>query len=302
MISTEHGFQALFQGNLFAYGADHGECIRSCPSFSAHLSIPGRSVGVYPIFGEQCSWGCVDLDVRSDTHPNGDYATESGASLAARDLLLALDALNLTGWAEVTRSRGRHVWVFAQQPVPARVMRRALLVACQVAETKPTEVNPKQESLPDGSLGNYVRLPYPYGEDTTRYMYNDKIKYTLTEFVRSAMAQRATPQDLEAAADLYTPPAPRVRFTPVALPNLGQSGLMDRIGPAGRSIVRDGVLDGSDRSGTLVRLAGICCRAGLTTSEALAIVEEADVTSIQKYVNRRDAQRRYEDIVAAGYS
>lgn len=321
---SDDRFPLLFAGNPSAYGADHGECIREAPPWHEHLFVHGRSIGVYPIiwienrwipgdaqptYTQVVNWGCIDLDVRSPGHPAGDYADEFEATAAADDLITAGTVLGITLWPEVTRSRGRHLWCFAQDMPNAAIMRRALLTVCDVAGVKATEVNPKQEALAPGSLGNYVRLPYPQGwewlgaeeKQPRRAVYDPPSRrfLSLNAFVRRACEVRTPTYTLLDAADLWVPPAEPI-WKPVPLPNVENSSLYDRLGPAGRAIVSDGPLEGSDRSTTLVRLAGICSRQGLTMPEAFEIVTTAD-ERWGKYHLRSDHAKRIAQIVEIGY-
>lgn len=296
-------FRTLFRGNPDAWGAERGAAVREQPPWREHLF--GRTpMGIYPAHNGRVGWGCIDLDVSAPHHPAGDYESEDAAGIAAASLVVALDAFGITSWTEVTRSRGRHVWTFSRAPVSARVMRRALLVACQIAEVKATECNPKSEELPDGSLGNYVRLPYPAkNEGTTErhvYVYPTGEVLSVSTFTSRALQARNVPELYEAAAELWVPPQPAVRFTPVKLPELGQKSIYDRLSPAGRMVLAEGPMEGGDRSNALVRLAVYCREAGLEPIEALEIVRDGDARW-GKFAGRPDCDRRLRAIVDAAW-
>jgi len=318
-------FAELFEGNTQAYGTEEGGCVR-IPGGDAHVLAwesawhnhleGGVPIGVYPMVCNDnglrhgidiidpqwlVKWGCVDLDVKREGKRRYDYETEADAHQAALNLHKALSYLGIDGWIEITRSRGRHVWVFADGWVPAATVRRALLVACQVADVPPTEVNPKAETLPEGSLGNYVRLPYPgalTGGEDRRIVTVDGVILDLDTFLHDVWPQGAS--RFQEVADLWVPPkATKVELDPAQL-KVATSTLTNRLNPLAWTIYEEGPLDGNDRSGTLIRLANCCKESGLSPQEALTIVTDAD-RRWGKYSNRPDAMTRLQDVVRRGY-
>lgn len=195
----------LFQGRTDAVGADHGGCVRIngeddfVAALNGHL-LGTEGMGAYPTGPDGTTWwGCVDID----TDDLG----------LARNIVRLLDKLGVTAWLERSRSKGWHVWVFASAPVPAATMRRALLAVGQILKADLPEVNPKQETLADGSVGNYVRLPYLGAEvelpQRQVVVFPDNLEpIPLKLFLRQALGSRTTPAALARAADLYRPPAP----------------------------------------------------------------------------------------------
>lgn len=330
-MSLTEDFAELFAGRTDAYGLENGgrsgEWVDGAfvpwgfaeNQWEMHLSGE-MPIGVYPMVPSmgladigvgpwRCKWGCVDFDVRSDTKPTGDYATEAEAHVAAQNLVLALDAFGITGWIEVTKNRGRHVWVFALQWVPASTMRRALLVACEVAGASVREVNPKQETLEAGQLGNYVRLPYPGGRDpaitldagSRVVLMGDGTHMCAEVFVGRALEARVHSEVLSAAAALYKPPPtpPKRVLAPLGegLGVMCDRALTTRLSGLAYTIFMDGPLDG-DRSKALFKLACLCSDSGLTLDEAYAVVGDADARW-GKYQGRegpllRTIERAYE--------
>lgn len=308
-------FVALFQGNTTHHGADWGESIASPPDWKAHFD-GSNPTGVYPMYtkdhghftddGEPVldwivRWGCVDLDVKRDGKRRWDYETEDDAHIAACNLLTALNVCAITGHIEVTKSHGRHVWVFAEVPVPAATMRRALLVACQIADVPPTEVNPKAEGFDDPeTVGNYVRIPYPGpGPWRDRYMvWAEGRHMSRDEFVLWAEANRTPAETLTGLADLYVPPVSRLILT-----GDGEydGNLNDDVTPYIRAVLTNGPTDGRDRSGWLWWLAGKCIDEGLSPECALAVLTTADETWTRKYVNRKDGESRILQIIEKVY-
>ncbi len=290
-------FADLFSGRTDAYGTEEGRCARVSfdPKLLAARHLDGTElVGVYPMVhldqGWHVRWGCVDFDVRTKGKPSWDYADEAEAHAAATDLQAVLASRGITSWVESTRSHGRHVWVFAKSWVPARVMRRALLVSCTVSSVSTREINPKQEDLPNpDSLGNYVRLPY--AGSIHRPMLDGEQPIPLESFVRRAVANRTPFQTLADIALLYVPPAPP---KPAPVTHVPSSATAPReLNALGRALFRDGPFDG-DRSRGMFALAGYAKRSGLSPTEAYSLLKECPWS---KFRGRADEDRRIQQIV-----
>lgn len=317
MINAE--FIELFRGNETHHGSDFGSAVKGAPRWDRHL-LGVEAMGVYPSWHRDdgfsielvCRWGCVDFDIKSEHHKSYDYETEDEAHVAALDLQKVLAALGITSWIERTRSHGRHVWVFADRPVPARTMRRALLVACGLADVSAREVNPKSEELAEGKLGNYVRLPYfggnKFGAALTEraVIYLPEVWwarqsfYNVEGFVREAYEHRTSRDVLTEIASYWVPPAPAVA-RPEIQPYRGElREVTTKLDGHGYVVFRDGPATG-DRSGGLVYLAHSCARSGLTFDEAFAVLWNAD-ERWGKYHDRADGQRQVEKIIERAYS
>lgn len=335
-MDVERSFCELFDGNRRAIGLENGGSEKPAGAWDnwswedrlhAHLD-GGDPIGVYPMAQEMLSgggfsglpggwfvrWGCVDIDVQSSTKPSGDVVTEEDGHVMALNIKTALRLEGITAWIEVTRSRGRHVWVFAKDWVAARTMRRALIMACRLAGASEREVNPKQEKLAHGQLGNYVRLPYP-GKDVppslepairyTRVVLDTATpghtyKYTLDDFVELATLARTETAALEALASLYEEPPPPARVHREDLPKVDRE-LTKRLGGLAWTIFCNGPLDGRDRSGTLMRLAHLCREDKLTPEEALSLVVDADLRW-GKFSHRADGDKRMLSMVERAYA
>lgn len=306
-------FAALFRGSVEAYGTEKGGCVRAIPDVQGHLTN-GEPIGIYPIrkvgVGLDTKWGCVDIDITTEQKPGGDVATEEEAHAQACNIQTALRLEGITSWIEITRSRGRHVWVFAEDWMPAAIIRRALIVACRLAGASEREVNPKQETLAEGQLGNYVRLPY-VGRDVpftlepgiryTRVMVKpDGTKYTLREFLAEAVAALASVQDLTNLAALYKEPPRPTHFASDKTPEVDRE-LTKRLGGLAWTIFCNGPIEGRDRSSTLMRLAHLCREDRLTPDEALAIVFDAD-GRWGKFYDRADGEQRMTSMVERAYA
>lgn len=302
-------FEALFAGNNSAHGTETGGCVRTRPYFAAHLTN-GEPIGIYPMVNDRVKWGCIDIDITTDSKPGGDVATEEEAHAQACNIQTALRLEGIASWIEVTRSRGRHVWVFADEWVPAATMRRALIVACRLAGASEREVNPKQETLAEGQLGNYVRLPY-VGRDVPqsiepgirykRVMVNaDGDKYSVRDFLDRAERSLVSVQDLTNLAALYREPPKPAHIVSATAPEVDRE-LTKRLGGLAWTIFCNGPIEGRDRSSTLMRLAHLCREDKLTPDEALAIVFDAD-SRWGKFYDRADGEQRMTSMVERAYA
>lgn len=271
-------FVTLFRGRGDAHGTWEGGCKRTpvtAETYRGHL-YGTEFIGIYPVVpmrGEaRCVWGCSDIDI-DDLD-------------AARNLQTAFAVKQIDAWVEKTR-KGYHVWVFSTSTVTAATMRRAFLAAHQAVDYPAKEVNPKQESVGAG-FGNYVRLPYPneYGPQPYRGEYNDiHVRFMLDDddqrmplsaFVMTAIASRATPEQLESIASLWVAPQRNeVNFD--ASTTDEAYALVCRAGGLANIIWRDGPRAGSDRSITLFRLAVVCRDSNLTPSETVEVIRSADL-------------------------
>lgn len=319
-------FAQLFSGREDAFGLDAGGCVRNVNEdafdrwIECHLTGEDEPLGVYPLVFDDadgdawyCKWGAVDLDVKGASHATG-YESAADAYTAARNLRAVLRSYGLTGWIEITRSGGFHVWLFAEEWVSASDMRRCLLVACEVAGVPPTEVNPKSEGFDDPTtLGNYVRLPYPGAlaagitdEDQQTRVAWDEDGYFLSvqTFLADALETLAVPNVIAEVAALYQEPAPetQIEWGKTAWEEIDVHPLMRRLTGLGATIARNEPLEGQDRSSRAYKLAIECHKSGLTPDEACAIQAHADrVLDDPKYINRPDAERRIRQTVARAY-
>lgn len=323
-------FAHLFEGSKKAFGTENGGSVPTTPEDWPELWLNhlhgSTPIGVYPMVenvsftspegseepGEViCDWGvrwgCIDLDVKREGKRRYDYETEDEAHVAAINLCAVLTQLGIVGWIEVTRSRGRHVWVFSKAFVRARTMRRALLVACEVAGVPPTEVNPKSETLAPGQLGNYVRLVYPAGDLFSRRIVSPSKQpqqWGRREFVRRATESASPSFVFHDAAKLYKEPT-RKHYTSTLVPaddlpdevRQKMSGLL-------WTVYTDGPTEGLDldRSGWLYRLASMCAKDRLTPDEAALVVALADEQHCQKYSGRADGEKQIMRTVERAYA
>ena len=311
------GFMELFAGRTDAVGGNEGLAIRllrddgsgwSEQKIQAHLDGTGDPIGIYPLrqwdrrtmdptedrrnltAAEMAGqpewvvhWGCIDWDQG--------YEQSWPDALNTHN---ALKAFGITSWIERSRSKGWHLWVFADAWVPAELMRNALIGACQIVDAPIKEVNPKQTELAEGGLGNYVRLPYPHhesnwderrgaeGRQTVLWDPNAPRDGTMhiTDFVVQALAHRCTAADLQPLAERaqvkqHTTGADMLDISESELdPNI-----MRKLDGLAFTILRDGPDAGTagDRSGTLYKLVAQMWDTGrVTQAEAWDVLVDAD--------------------------
>lgn len=307
MLAEE--FYQLFRGNPYAVGTEEGGVNRHIDGayvedwfksqLAAHLG-GGAPIGVYPMYLNNVHWGCIDFD-------EGETESREYAYNTARVLHLAA---GITAWPERSRSKGWHVWVFANEWVEAQLMREALLAACQIVDAPTKEINPKQVSLDEGQLGNYVRLPYPGGQADwqhgRRTMHDmDGEPLALDTFIADASETLTSTSALERMAAKYQPPPP----PPQLRKDTTVGDWQRRLGPVGYTMIfgtantKAGPMDNeTDRSAWLWRLMQKIINQGDLTQLELV---EALVYAHDKFMPDKFNGRAYEEIgrmVAKGTS
>lgn len=307
-MTESQRFAQLFAGNTSAIGLLGGGCQRELVnelSYRRHLFAPGQSIGIYPIVDNAVHWGCSDID-NAENHKVGHADPRTDAI----NVQTALQALGIPSLIELTKSRGYHVWVFLAPGVWVRAatMRRALLVAHQIAGVVAHEVNPKSEELRPGELGNYVNLPYPHDWSVvlTRVVENHHTAKwapfaTLEQFLDLAEASYADPAALAAAAELWVPPVRHV----VKIESQYDGDLrplVQRMDGLTYTIFKDGPLDGRPRWMALSRLANLLREQEFTPEEAMALLTDADARWGKfQPEGRRDWESRLLRIVEEAY-
>jgi hypothetical protein len=311
-VSLPEDFWELFEGRTDIFGnatnpaapfrgqTDVGPQVWNRPTdiVAAHLS-GATPIGVYPMMTSlmwvqvggpliyKVRWGCIDFD---------DGYEQSWPD--AVNVKAVLAEFGISAWIEKTREKGWHVWVFASEWVPARTMRRALLAACQIVGAPTKEINPKQETLEEGKVGNFVRLPYPGGDklDGKQAVHDFDGWYTPERFVRRALDTRCTAKELEPLADLYVEPKPV--FVPRPLGPLRSD--LCHFPPLVQSILEGEPFE-RKRSDQMARIAHIMHDEGYPAIAARAAVDEAD-NRWGKYVGRRDRDEILDRIVGKVYA
>jgi hypothetical protein len=258
-------FMSLFGGRTDAHGTWEGGSKKSPVSyetFAKHL-YGEELIGIYPLTdGSTVRWGCSDIDI-DDLD-------------SARNLQVAFGMKSIPSFVEKT-VRGFHVWVFANDWIPAPIMRRAFLSAHEVIGLPPKEVNPKQEEV--NGLGNYVRLPYPGGIDyipENRYMLfkQDDTPMTLKQFLESAQESRVNINLLRPLAEKHRP------RTRAVLDQLQTSAsvqeALTHVNAFVKNIWRNGPFESRDRSNTLCKMVHKMHEHGTPMNMAYIILADAD--------------------------
>jgi hypothetical protein len=167
-------FEAIFRGRRDIRGALHGECVKQSVTIKDYVKhLTGKeSLGVYPLLQDgTCHWCAADVDVED--------------LKKAVQLVEALAALGVGRgvWIERSKSKGYHVFIFFDAPVPAVTARTVMKTALRAAGLPvTTEIFPKQSALSDETrFGNYLNLPYhAAGKTDRRVMLDLRTLYPLS--------------------------------------------------------------------------------------------------------------------------
>lgn len=175
-------------------------------TIAAHIA--GRvTVGLYAINPEtQASkWLAIDADYED----------------AIRDLGKLREAFATDGIEALLEAsrRGGHLWVFAEDPLPAAMLRlyalnkaTALGIPIKVkGDDDGIEVFPKQDSVGKGEYGNAIRAPFGIHRATgLRYWFDDAPQNIVAQFELVRSAKRLSLDHLERLTAGLTPinPAP----------------------------------------------------------------------------------------------
>lgn len=235
-----------------------------------HLHVAGSSIGIYPLEGgNRCRWICSDFD------------TSEAEKLAWR-YAEAWEYYGIQAWVETSRSKGYHVWVFADDWMSGTIARRAGLWVHELAGVEAIELNPKQELLEDGGYGNCVRLPYPHEPGRLRQAVlkyqpdgpaNESQFYDVDEWIDKAHSMRTPVRELQRLAAMWKPKPPP--------PMTGREYTGDRTGGRGESnnhIVQifrgeEDVKKG-ERDTVFFTLANHIRGLGMDIDEAMTVVRE----------------------------
>tara|TARA_R100000963_G_C4644607_1_gene108475 strand:- start:1095 stop:2117 length:1023 start_codon:yes stop_codon:yes gene_type:complete len=327
--TMQREFTVLFKGFPDAHGTNQGGCKWEPPNINLHL-FGGREndmLGIYPMVYDprckltirgpraydaerkyenmepdmwHCIWGAIDIDEGDESI---DYA------MNAQTILKALD---LPSWVEISRSKGCHVWVFAEDWVTSKLMRKVLKGVMQIGKIPYDAVYPKQDSL-DGPVGNYMRLPYgclrPERRQEMRTPSGESID--LESFLYMAMDRRASVAALDAASSLYKEPKPDLpppreySKEPLMTPDGG------KLRGAARKMYEDGPVDyfrngqgaGRGRHGFLHRFARAMWESKYQRTDIVSWTTDLDsrlglwYTEGPKFSGRRDAEKQIQKIV-----
>lgn len=278
-------FMSLFGGRTDAYGTWEGGSVKAdvaYSTFARHL-YGQELIGIYPLTDNSTvMWGCTDIDVDEID--------------LALNLKTAFEIKGIQSFVEKTR-RGYHVWVFADDWIPAPIMRRAFLAAHEAVKVPAKEVNPKQEE--STGLGNYVRLPYPNGINEmpeNRYVLSEATlePISLKEFLTEAKQTRTSINLLRPLAELHKP---RKRASlDVTSVRLDVQEALDYVSPYVATVWRNGPVGSLDRSNILCMLVHKMREYGTPMNHAYTILVDAD-KRWGKFHNRADGTEQLVKIV-----
>lgn len=145
---------------------------------AAHLE--GReTVGVYPIRKDNTvCFLAFDIDVKKKILLEAARDRERLARLAlltqehAMEIVSVAEKLGLAAVVEDSGYKGRHCWIFFQEPVPAAGVRRLAKLVLAQAGPPPggvhREIFPAQDRLRMGRLGSLIKLPLGIHRKTGR--------------------------------------------------------------------------------------------------------------------------------------
>lgn len=309
-MNADDMFAELFAGRPDAVGTEQGGAKRMSvddmdhmspdmwwrQQLNAHLEIGGEyAIGAYPVDNNMVRWGCIDWD------------EGEGDIVHAVNTRAVLEHMGITSWIERSRSKGFHLWVFMDDWMPMANMRKALLVAAELAEAPTKEINPKQMTLEPDALGNYVRLPYPGRVPAPggrrRILSNGDLDQPELgyETATAAMhASRNAPSSLDPLVDMWVEPPPV--FAPKFIPD-SAGEIHSRMSGFAATVFRQGPREGEDRSQTLWKLAKLLAEHRKhTEAEAIQLVTEADASWGHKFVGRSDGPTQIQKLVRKAFT
>ena len=126
-----------------------------------HIEGKDPSLGIIPIRDDStCIWGCIDID----TYP-----------LDHKKIIRKIRELKLPLVMCRSKSGGAHVFLFAKEPIKAKIIRDKLIEWAGEIGYANCEIFPKQIEIKAdrGDTGNFLNLPYHGGDDSLRYSFND---------------------------------------------------------------------------------------------------------------------------------
>ena len=264
MLDPIEVFSTVFAGRIDAYGGWEGISVPKPVTYKTYGNhLYGQElIGIYPLRDDSTvRWGCSDIDVDDID--------------AARNLQTAFMVKGVRSYVEKTR-RGYHVWVFADDWIPAPIMRRAFIAAHEVIGYPAKEVNPKQEEA--SGLGNYVRLPYPNGMNElpeNRYMLTpNDAPMDFDTFVGEVEENLVSVHQLKPLADLAFTRNKRAASNLQVTASVREA--LAHVDALVTTIWKHGPGPGYDRSNTLCRMVHKMHQIGTPIHYAYAILVDAD--------------------------
>jgi len=170
-ISTLTDFQILFSGNINAYGIheyiynannnkEQGKNYTKVQPITDTLykqHLEGvKGLGIIPIITNTCKFVVLDVDIYNknlDCYINTIYR------------------YNMPLVPFRTKSGGLHLYIFFMEPIKVIRAKQYMETMKTILGLKnKTEIFPKQNTLADGQIGNWINLPYFNSKNTKQYL------------------------------------------------------------------------------------------------------------------------------------
>jgi len=201
-------FRDLFSGREDCWGKIEGRCVRgelNDSHYKKHLEGL-ESLGIYPVLDDgTCNFAVIDFDFKSDKDREGK------ARASSKEFVQRLKAKGVEQcWVEISKSNLRHVCIFFEEPVAAKDVRSLFKHILEEMglpiRNGCVEIFPKQDSLEEGMVGNYINLPYfgvLVGSQDTRIMFDMDTGeiISLEDFIEQASTNRVSSEQLEKALE-----------------------------------------------------------------------------------------------------
>jgi hypothetical protein len=196
--ATPVGFHSLFAGRQDAMGTGAGPVERhkvTQQHYNQHLHGDSTGIGIFPMLDtDEVNFAAIDLD-----EPNFELARTMQKLIPGESFI------------ERSRSGNAHIWVFFTTAAPAWAVRAVLKGATEAVGRRDVEIFPKQDSLREGMVGNYINLPY-HGLARPILDSDDNVM-AVEDFVQAATEARQDPDGWvrRARALGAVPPQDRVK-------------------------------------------------------------------------------------------
>lgn len=304
-------FRNLFSGREDCWGILKGGCEKENLTDAHYLKhLHGEeSLGIFPLLKDgKCNFAIVDFDFKSEDD------RENMAREYAKKLVDELGNIDIGPcWTEISKSGLKHVWIFFQEPVKAKSIRNLLKsvltdLGLKVANGT-VEIFPKQDSLEEGQVGNYIHLPY-FGAaagsiDTRVIVDSETLKpLRLKDFLQRASENKVSSEQLENAVMRIDENELQEDDTYIEMP-------CSRLSPDNKQVIIETMKPywkKGQRNQLTLCLSGLLAKQGISREDTLDIViaiarlcGDSEISERKKTVN--DTYRKFgkhQDIL--GYS
>lgn len=196
-------FVRLFSGNDRSFGvfnADTEEVFTEKargpePGDYARHIAGECGLGIVPIMDDAtCRFGVIDVDRHGDMPDTN-----------LKELELRIREADLPLTICRSKSGGAHLYLFASEPIPAKLLRTTLSKWASQLGHAGSEIFPKQNDLPgkgkNQQLGNWINLPYFKAADSVRWSHEGGKQIAFSHFLDIAESRRVSPAELVKKAD-----------------------------------------------------------------------------------------------------